>query len=63
MCAFSAVLVSCLVWIIRFALRMTSLTFSFAAFAEGAADLHTNLFEDGINFMLRSMFGGIRRSW
>ena len=60
---FSAMLVSCLVWMIRFALRMTSLKLCSAAFLAGAADLHTKLFGDGINFILRETFGGIRRFW
>ena len=63
MCALGAVLVSCLVWMIRFALRITSLKCSCAAFPAGAADLHTKLFENGINFRLRSTFGEIRRLW
>ena len=63
MCAFSAVLVSCLVYMIRFALRMTRLKLFCAAFPANAAYLHTKLFGDGINFMLRATFEGIRRSW
>lgn len=62
MCAIIAVLVRCLVSMIRYALRMISLKFYCAGFPAGATDFHTKLFEDGIKFRLRSTYEQIRQS-
>ena len=56
-------LMSLLVWMIRLTLWMASLEFSCAAIAAALAELHTKLFDHGVNLMLRFIYGGIRRFW